>query len=72
MYHVGQELGNSNENLSLSHSSRNGVILLQRIPHGGEKTLKSNAQIKITWPHEKFLGRSFLWQECMIIALFRQ
>lgn len=53
MYHVGQEHGNSNENLSLSHPSRNGVILLERIPHGGEETVRSNAHIKITWPQGK-------------------
>lgn len=51
--------GKSNENLSMSDSSKNGMILLERIPHGGEKTVRFSAQIKIPWPQEKCLYRRF-------------
>lgn len=43
----------------MSHSSRNGMILLERIPHGGEKAVRSNIHIKIEWPQEKYLYRRF-------------
>lgn len=69
---VQDEIDKSNENPSMSYSSRNGMILLQRVPHEGEKTVRSSAQIKIPWPQKKIPVQKDLQQEFMVIALFMQ